>query len=96
MSALELFVRPDGSVACIYPTQEQDELDFLDLVDALGGGMKRRRASEVEPAEDGAGWTADMARVSGPVLGPFRTRREALDREVEWLLANNLGGASWA
>jgi hypothetical protein len=58
--------------------------------DALGDpDMKIRRASDVEPTED-ARWTADMARVDGPVLGPFITRTEALAREVEWLLAHKL------
>lgn len=42
------------------------------------------RASHVEPAADG-GWTADMSPSNGPVLGPYRTRQEALDAEVEWL-----------
>lgn len=42
------------------------------------------RASHVEPNDDGS-WSADMAPSDGPVLGPFRTRSEALDAEVTWL-----------
>jgi hypothetical protein len=30
-------------------------------------------------------WTADMSPVGGPVLGPFATRTEALQKETEWL-----------
>jgi len=53
------------------------------------------RASHVEPVEgsDPPVWSADMSPVGGPTLGPFDTRQEALDREVEWLNANNLGVA---
>ena len=42
------------------------------------------RVSHVEPAPTG-GWTADMAPVDGPVLGPFKTRAEGLAAERAWL-----------
>ncbi len=48
------------------------------------GDLSIRRASHVEPTEDGR-WTADMSPVHGPVLGPFETRAEALAAETEWL-----------
>ena len=48
------------------------------------GHCSIRRASHVEPTED-ARWTADMAPVGGPVLGPFDTRTAALDAEHVWL-----------
>jgi len=47
------------------------------------------RASHVEPDRDGL-WWADMGPVSGPVLGPFKNRTEALGAEREWLLAARL------
>jgi len=31
------------------------------------------------------GWTADMAPVGGPLLGPFKLRADALAAEREWL-----------
>lgn len=43
-----------------------------------------RRASHVEPTEDG-NWTADMAPMGGPVLGPFPTRKAALQAEAAWI-----------
>lgn len=46
------------------------------------------RASHVEPCAigwTGGGWTADLSPVNGPVLGPFYTRQEALNAEVEYL-----------
>jgi len=52
------------------------------------GRMTVRRASHVEPVTvDGftVGWQADLAPVSGPVLGPFASRREALEAEQGWL-----------
>ena len=48
------------------------------------GALTIRRASHVEPTSDGQ-WTADMAPVGGPVLGPFKARVEALASEVAWL-----------
>ncbi len=61
------------------------------IYDDAGAGVARevgtldiRRASHVEPTLDG-GWVADMSPVEGPLLGPYMTRAEALEREVEWL-----------
>jgi len=53
------------------------------------GKTEIRRASHVEPDENGQ-WKADLSPVSGPALGPFALRREALEAEVNWLLANKI------
>lgn len=47
----------------------------------LGNGSIER-ASHVEPTAD-CRWTADLAPIGGPVLGPFETREEALTAEVD-------------
>lgn len=60
-----------------------ERLDLSDL-----GAVSIRRASNVEPDQDGQ-WTASMAPVLGPVLGPFPKRSQALSAEVAWL-ENNL------
>lgn len=74
---LELIIGPDGSVQSIYSDA---------LVDVFGDApMTTRRASAVEPVP--GGWSADLAPVGGPVLGPFRRRTEALAAEVRWLRA---------
>jgi len=48
--------------------------------------MRITRASHLEPDRDGF-WWADMGPSGGPVLGPFRSRSEALGAERGWLLA---------
>jgi hypothetical protein len=53
------------------------------------GDAKITRASHVEATADNQ-WNADMAPSGGGVLGPFKTRQEALDAEVEWLNDNVL------
>lgn len=53
----------------------------LDL--AALGPASITRASHVEP--EGAQWTADLSPVSGPVLGPFPRRSDALAAEAAWL-----------
>jgi len=47
-----------------------------------------KRASHVEPCDNG--WVADMLPVNGPKLGPFSSRKEALEHEVKWLLDNKI------
>jgi len=69
---MELMVSPHGNVHCLYD-------ECLDL-SALGR-LTIRRASHVEPTVDGQ-WTADLSEVSGPVLGPFGLRSDALAAEV--------------
>lgn len=72
----------DGKITAIYSDSIADLLDDGDSIVS--------RASHVEPAQQG-GWTADLAPVGGPTLGPFKFRQDALDAEVEWLRANVIG-----
>jgi hypothetical protein len=65
----------DGTATAIY-----DEM--IDL--AALGTAQIRRASHVEPTAYGQ-WTADMAPMAGPVLGPYPKRSEALAAEIAWL-----------
>jgi hypothetical protein len=75
---LELIVEPDGRLRCLY----DESIDLAAL-----GRLTITRGSHVEPTADGR-WTADLAPVGGPILGPFGTRSGALAAEREWLLAN--------
>jgi hypothetical protein len=72
---MELVVGTDGVARCIY----DEALDLREL-----GKLQITRASHVEPDAEG-NWWADMGPVDGPVLGPFRSRSEALGAEREWL-----------
>lgn len=72
---MQLVVAPDGTVRCIY----SEEIDLSQL-----GRVTITRGSHVEPTDAGE-WIADLSPVSGPVLGPFHNRSEALAAEVEWL-----------
>ena len=72
---MELVVGADGGVWCIY----DESLDLRAL-----GRLQITRASHVEPDSDG-NWFADMGPSSGPVLGPFRSRTEAIQAERWWL-----------
>lgn len=64
-----------GAIRCLY-----------DETIALGklGRVAIERASHVEPDDVGA-WWADLAPVSGPRLGPYARRSDALAAEVGWL-----------
>ncbi len=73
---VELIINADGGVRCI----SDEALDLRAL-----GKLQITRASHVEPDSDG-NWFADMGPSSGPVLGPFETRGEALQAERGWLV----------
>ena len=62
-------------IHCIYT----DEIDLRKL-----GRLEITRASYVEADENGD-WWADMKLSGGPKLGPFKSRKEALQREMKWL-----------
>lgn len=72
---MELVIDSRGEIRCVYG--EAIELAQL-------GALAIRRGSHVEPTESGA-WLCDLAPVSGPQLGPFASRSEALAAEVAWL-----------
>jgi len=74
-SDMELIVAVDGVARCIY----DEVLDLREI-----GTLKITRASHVEPDAEGF-WWADMGPSGGPVLGPFRSRSEALRAERGWL-----------
>lgn len=65
----------DGSLEFIY----RDGHPVLEI-----GRPSTRRASHVEPTEDGH-WQVDMGPVGGPRLAPTRYREEALVLELEWI-----------
>ena len=72
---MELLVTPAGRIRCVYG----DALDLRAL-----GRLEIRRGSHVEPDGEGQ-WSADLAPVGGPVLGPFDRRSAALAAEVATL-----------
>ena len=72
---MDLLIESTGTVRCVFG----EEIDLGQL-----GRLSIRRGSHVEPTPDGQ-WTADLAPVQGPLLGPFPTRTAALNAEVTWL-----------
>ena len=77
---MEIVVKSDGGICCVYS-------ECIDL--AAFGQSLITRASHVEP--DCAGrWTADLALVDGPQLGPFARRSDALSAERRWLETHRL------
>jgi hypothetical protein len=74
-TTMQLIVDRQGGVHGIYD-------EAIDL--ALLGELMIRRASYVEPDATGR-WTVDLAPVTGPRLGPFSRRMDALAAERSWL-----------
>ncbi len=73
-------IHADGTMRCLY--NEAVDLPAI-------GQLSITRASYVEPDDTGQ-WSADLSPVSGPKLGPFALRSEALAAEQAWLEANRL------
>jgi hypothetical protein len=72
---MQLIISPTGVIRCLY----SEELDLKRF-----GRLTITRGSHVEPDETGQ-WSADLAPVGGPRLGPFPKRTEALEAERQWL-----------
>jgi hypothetical protein len=79
---MEIIISRRGHALAIY----DEAIDLATL-----GHLSIRRASHVEPDDQGR-WFADLVPVSGPRLGPFARRSEALDAERVWLDVNWLNG----
>ena len=80
---MDLIIEPKGRVRCLY----DEGIDLTKL-----GPLSIRRASHVEPDVSGR-WFADLNPMTGPVLGPFLCRSEALAAERAWIQAHRLTGA---
>jgi hypothetical protein len=76
--AMQIIIMPGGAVRAVY----SETIDLATL-----GSPTISRASFVEPDQQGR-WWADLSPVSGPSLGPFDHRSEALAAEQAWLTAN--------
>ena len=75
---MELIIESSGNARCVY----SDTLPLLSI-----GKLRIERASHVEPNDKGE-WDADLSPVSGPTLGPFSKRTDAIAAEVQWLRDN--------
>ena len=75
---MQIIIEPRGTARCIYT-------EVIDL--AAIGSPTITRASHVEQDQQGR-WLADMSPLSGPLLGPFQARSEALAAELAWLEKN--------
>jgi hypothetical protein len=72
---MQLVVHSNGTAHCLYN-------ETIDL--ATIGHLTIQRGSHVEPNSAGE-WFCDLSPVSGPQLGPFSARSEALRAEEAWL-----------
>ena len=72
---VQIIIEPGGTARCIYT----EDIDLAAI-----GSPEITRASHVEPDQHGR-WLADLSPLSGPVLGPFPARSEALAAEHAWL-----------
>ena len=72
---MEMRIDTIGNIHAIY----SEDIDLAAL-----GSMAIRRASYVEPDDQGQ-WWADLSPVAGPRLGPYSRRTEALNAELSWL-----------
>jgi hypothetical protein len=79
--AMQLIITPGGAIQCVYG----EEINLTVL-----GSPTITRASHVEPDQHGC-WWADLSPSSGPKLGPFPHRSEALAAEHSWLEIHWLG-----
>jgi hypothetical protein len=76
-NSFNIQISTNGQISAIY---------FDDLVGLCEQGKTEiKRASHVEPVEGGHGWMVDMDPVGGPMIGPYRTRGEALTAEINYL-----------
>jgi hypothetical protein len=72
---MTLIIDPAGRARCLYA----EAIDLRSL-----GELSIARASRIEP-DDLGHWWADLSPATGPVLGPFGLRSEALAAEFDWL-----------
>jgi hypothetical protein len=88
VSTKKKFLIRNGVVKGIY-----DDKDSPQLLEKLGGKANIRRASHVEaPLHelDKVEFEVDLSLSGGPILKGFKTYKDAVEAEVEWLHNNIL------
>ena len=75
---MQLIIQANGSIRCLY----DEAIDLASL-----GHVTIQRASHVD-ADPKGHWHADLSPVSGPNLGPFECRSQALSAEENWLVSH--------
>jgi len=80
---MQILIEPNGTLRCIYD-------EAIDLT--VFGQPVIRRASHVDPDAEG-NWVVDLSLSSGPVVGRFVRRSEALEAEIAWLQSNWLSAS---
>ncbi len=81
MSRIRIFLTDDGDLVTTYNDSLAHGLT------EKAGSSDIRRASHVEPDEDGS-WYVDLTPSGGPVIRGFDTRGAALEYEIDWLNSN--------
>lgn len=81
MKEYTIFILPDGTINFLYDDVLKPLLEC--------GESSFRRASNIDPkmTKDGPRWFVDLSLSSGPEIGPFETKDEAIKAEIDWLNA---------
>lgn len=77
------FVFVGEGIAYAYEDAESVLDEDVQLIGTEVADLHTERASSVEPVR--GQWIADMDLSEGPILGPYRLRKEALAAERVWL-----------
>lgn len=93
---MRVLVGRDGTARCLYSEAVLPIMRALGAIQTRRASrveptaslsedaVRALAATEEFPLPEDA-WWADMTLSGGPVLGPFSTRQEALEAEIEWL-----------
>lgn len=98
---LEVAVNPDGTLNFIYDDETAQILQELGMMEVKRASHVEPVTLLLAPSPQASAWgtasdrllprwQADMSPVGGPVLGPFKTREEALKAEHDWLVQHNI------
>lgn len=95
-SGVTEFIHSDAAVALLAPLGDRStrRASHVEPWPDLKPEAQQRFIAANNPPDIGALanlWFADLGPVNGPVTGPFQSKQEALDYEVDWLHANVLG-----
>lgn len=81
---VDIFIHPDGTIRYLF-------YDVLrPLLDCGKSTVSRASHIDMHLVDDQWKWFADLSPVSGPNLGPFLDRDDAITAEVSWLVENHL------
>ncbi len=86
---IQIILESDGTMRFLYDYNSIEGQSFSDeLIKDTEAHIERRSHVNPKVTENGVKWFVDLSPSKGPELGPFESRKIAIEEEIRWINNN--------